>query len=364
MPVADDGWTPSAVAHAGLVKRLRARGHSPASIKVASDAGRLAFGYVESLFHDDEELVTLAEASARTGLDEDLIDRIWDAVGMPHDGEPKFHPDDIEALGEMAGALEAGFPLVAFLQAIRVYGQALRQLADAEARLFHLYVHEPLMESGRTGLEIAEEMRDMAGKLMPRMSEVIEFLHRKHLRRFLEHDVISHVESDLGESDDAGRIRVAMAFVDLAGYTRFTEEEGEEEAVGLVETFVSNVEATLPTDVRVVKLMGDGVMLVGTDPVSLTEWAVGFQELSPDRPRPRIGIHVGRPIYRDGDYFGSDVNLAARVTARALGGELLVTETVRDAASERSPQLEFDPIGAVRLKGFQDEIELYRVLLK
>ncbi len=52
--------------------------------------------------------------------------------------------------------LDAGLPLVAMLQLVRVYGQAMAQVADAEVRLFHLYVHEPLMRSGAIGMEMAE----------------------------------------------------------------------------------------------------------------------------------------------------------------------------------------------------------------
>ena len=73
-------------------------------------------------------------------------------------------------------------------------------------------------------------------------------------------------------------MRVAIAFADLAGYTRLTEERGDEEAVGAVERFVEAVEQTLPIDARVIKTLGDEVMVVGADAVALTQWAVGFQQ--------------------------------------------------------------------------------------
>ena len=115
---------------------------------------------------------------------------------------------------------------------------------------------------------------------------------------------------------------MAVAFADLAGYTRFTEEEGEEEALSFVERFIEAVQDTLPEDARVVKTIGDEVMVVGYDVAALVDWAVGFQTLC-DRPaEPRIGIHYGSTLYRDGDYFGRDINLASRVVA-ARGGEVL-----------------------------------------
>ena len=125
-----------------------------------------------------------------------------------------------------------------------------------------------------------------------------------------------------------------FAFADLAGYTRLTEERGEHEAVDAVERFVDSVQRTLPVGARVIKTLGDEVMVVGSDPVTLTEWAVDFQAQEPPRrSRSRgSGIHYGEAIYRDGDYYGREVNQAARVVARASGGEVLVTRAVVDEA--------------------------------
>ena len=143
---------------------------------------------------------------------------------------------------------------------------------------------------------------------------------------------------------------------DLAGYTRMTEEFGDEHAVGVVERFVGEVEHTLPDDARIIKTIGDEVMVVSSDPAALVDWAVGFQELHDTRPLPRIGIHYGEVLYRDGDYYGREVNQAARVSARAGGGEVLVTRSVVDAAGSH---LAFEHIGDVRLKGFTGPTELF-----
>jgi adenylate cyclase len=99
-------------------------------------------------------------------------------------------------------------------------------------------------------------------------------------------------------------------------------------------------------------------MVVSPDPAPLTEWAVGFLQLFQERPQPRVGIHYGAAVFRDGDYFGGDVNLAHRVVNRALGGEVLVTGSVTEAVSD-SDYLNFDPIGEVGLKGFPEPIHLY-----
>jgi adenylate cyclase len=354
---ADDGWTPAAVATARIVARLRERGHSLASIRRAAENGRLAFGYIEDLFPSDEGDYTLEDAARETGLEPALIERIWSAIGFPSGERTTITDDDLQLLRYVAAVLAAGFPLVAFLQLVRVYGQALAQMADAEVRLFHLYVHEPLMRDGINGLEMAEEMEGLARELLPLSSPIMDHLHQRFLQHFVEQDVIGHMEADLDdEALELGRLRVAIAFADLAGYTRMTEEAGEEEALTAVERFVDAVEDTLPDDARIIKTIGDEVMVVGADPAALTDWAVRFQGDHHERPLPRIGIHYGETLYRDGDYYGREVNQAARVAARAAGGEVLVTRPVVDNATA---QLEFDPIGQVRLKGFSYVTELF-----
>jgi adenylate cyclase len=151
---------------------------------------------------------------------------------------------------------------------------------------------------------------------------------------------------------------MTFCFVDLTGFTRYTEEEGDEEALDLIERFVDTVEATLPAEATIVKTIGDEVMVVSPDPLPLTEWAVGFLRLFQERPQPRVGIHYGAAVFRDGDYFGSDVNLAHRVVSRALAGEVLITEPVVEGIPE-SEHLTFKPIGEVELKGFPKPISLY-----
>jgi adenylate cyclase len=352
----DGEWTPAAVAHARIVARLRERGYSLDTLREAANSGRLAYGYLENLFPAPARTRTLEESARETGLEPALIERIWTSAGFASDSIERIGEEDIQLLRYMASVLDAGFPLVAFLQLVRVYGQALAQIADAEVKLFHLYVHEPLMRDGVPGLEIAEAMEGLASQLLPLASPIMDRVHQRMLQHFVGQDIVGHLELE-GAGDELGRLRVAIAFADLAGYTRLTEEAGEEEALDVVERFVEAVEDTLPEEARVIKTIGDEVMVVGADPTALVDWAVGFQELNVGRrPAPRIGVHAGDTLYRDGDYYGRAVNLAARVGARAAGGEVLVTQPVVEAAG---PHLVFEPIGEVKLKGFTDATDLF-----
>ena len=356
IPSYDGGWSPGAVGHARIVARLRERGHSIQDIRRATEDGRLAFGYMEALFPSDEHAYSLRDAAKETGLEPALVERIVAALGLSHAQAEALTEQDVQLLRYVEAVLSAGLPLVAMLQLVRVYGQAMAQVADGEVRLFHLYVHEPLMRSGATGIETAEEMLDLTREVLPLASPVMDHVHQRFLQHFVEQDVIGHMETDLEGDADLGRMRVAIAFADLAGYTRLTEEQGELQAVDAVERFVEGVEASLPDEARVIKTIGDEVMIVGSDPAALTNWAVEFQRPDPDQPLTRIGIHYGRALYRDGDYYGRDVNIASRVGARAGAGEVLVTRPVVEHADGA---IQFERIAEVRLKGFTASTEIF-----
>jgi adenylate cyclase len=362
VPQYDGGWTPAAASHVRIVARLRERGHSVQRIREASQSGRLAFGYIDELLPSSEARYTLRDAAREVDLDEALIERLVGAMGQNALSTDEISEEDLRILRYGAEILAAGFPLPALLQIVRVYGQAMAQVADAEVRLFHLYLHEPLMREGVPGTEVAQAMEGMTREMLPFAVPFINYLHGRMLGYFVEQDVIGHIESDLDYEDQAdgeGRMRVVIAFADLAGYTKLTEEQGEARAVGAVERFVETVEQTLPIDARVIKTLGDEVMVVGADAAALTGWAVGLGGQLPDgSPPPRIGIHSGAAIYRDGDYYGREVNRAARVVARAAGGEVLVTRPVVDAAA-RQDGITFELIGEVVLKGFNHPTELF-----
>ncbi len=298
--------------------------------------------------------LSIQEASERVGVAVSTLRR-WAREGLL----PRYD-------GRWSPAVVSHAKIVARLRDRGHWLREIRQATD-EGRLAYGYIEE-LFESGadvytlaqasrETGLEPADEMLELTRRLLPLASPVMDQIHQRYLQHFLEQDVVGHMESDLeGDSVDLGRIRVAIAFADLTGYTRLTEEAGELEAVDAVEQFVDSVHATLPEDARVVKTIGDEVMVVGSDAAALAEWAVGFQRLQDGRILPRIAVHHGVALYRDGDYFGRDVNIASRVGARAAAAEVLVTRPVVEAASG---DLEFDRIADVRLKGFNESTEIF-----
>ena len=361
VPVRRGRWTAAAAAQARVVARMRERGYSLEDLREAGREGRLAFGFAGEMLSGAEETLSVADVAAETGLEPELIERILVILGTPKGQQRNLTPEDAAALRHCARVLAAGFPLVAFLQLVRVYVQSMRRIADAEVRLFHLYVHEPLIRDAVPELEMAAEMGELAADILPLAAPLTEYLHNRYLRFFIDQDVVGHMESGLGMDTaeiELGQVLVTLCFIDLTGFTRYTEEEGDIEALDVVENFVATVESTLPQEATIVKTIGDEVMVVSPDAGSLTEWAADILGRFPQRPRPRVGIHCGDAVYRDGDYFGTHVNLAHRVVTRAHAGELLATGRVVDAIEGRE-RLRAEPIGEVTLKGFPEPTELF-----
>ncbi len=359
IPQYDAGWRPAAIGQARVVAKMRERGHSLREIRTATEEGRLAFGFLDELLGVEPQRYGLRDAARQTGLDEGLVRRLIAGLGGNPNATETVSEDELQLLRYVAAVLDTGFPLVALLQLVRVYGQAIARIADAEVRLFHLYVHEPLMRSGATGVETAEQMQAMSRQVLPLAGPILDQIHQRYLQFFVEQDVVGHMESDLdGTAVDLGRMRVAIAFADLAGYTRMTEEEGELSALDAVERFVEAVAVTLPDDARIIKTIGDEAMIIGSDAAALTDWAVGFQAMQTERPLPRIAVHYGVALFRDGDYYGRDINIASRVAARSGGGEVLVTRPVVDVVRTAGGHLEFERIGEVTLKGFSESTEV------
>src|SRR3954454_7453826 len=131
--VTGEGWTPAAAAHARVVARLRDRGHSLEEIKEATKEGRLAYGLLEDLFPPGERAFTLDDAADETGLEPELIRRIWLSMGFSRNELAILADEDMQSLRWGSLPLAAGFPLVPFLQIPRVYCLALSQIGDLES---------------------------------------------------------------------------------------------------------------------------------------------------------------------------------------------------------------------------------------
>jgi class 3 adenylate cyclase len=152
-----------------------------------------------------------------------------------------------------------------------------------------------------------------------------------------------------------------MCFVDLTGYTKLTEERGDEAAAELAAALGEIVQATVnPHDGHAVKWLGDGVMLSfrrAPDAVVAALELVASTDRH-DLPAAHVGVHAGPVVVRDGDYFGRTVNLASRISGRAGPREVLVTAEV--VSESDGVEVAFEPVGPIELKGVAAPVALFR----
>jgi class 3 adenylate cyclase len=264
----------------------------------------------------------------------------------------------------MQEALDTGLPEEALLQLVHVYDEALGRVADAEARTFHIYVHDRLRAAGLSGPELTAATAAVSDDLQRLAEPTVLYFHRKGIERALREDLLLHFAEAaglLGTSEVPGLTSVAIVFVDLASFTPLTQAMGEVHAAAVLARFSSLVRAAVRGwKGRIVKQIGDAFMIVFTDPEDALRCGLEIgrrAEGEPHFPACRLGVSWGRALYREGDYVGTTVNLAARLVGAAERHQLLVTPAVRDAVGA-APDIEFHALGPRRLKGL-DEVELF-----
>src|SRR5262245_37954503 len=136
LPVRRGRWTAAAAAQARVVARMRDRGYSLEDLKTAGREGKLAFGVTEEVLPGQSGSISVADVAERSGLEPELVERILVTLGTPAGRQHQLSENDAVAIEQCARVLATGFPLVAFLQLVRVYVQSLRRIAEAEVRLF------------------------------------------------------------------------------------------------------------------------------------------------------------------------------------------------------------------------------------
>ncbi len=158
-------------------------------------------------------------------------------------------------------------------------------------------------------------------------------------------------------------VNAAVAFADLAGFTALTEAHGDVVAADIAEQLVSVATSVMTTADRLVKNIGDAVLLTSTEAVSGISLVVRLFdacEADPQFPDLRAGLHYGPVVERAGDIFGSTVNVAARVTAKAAGGQIFMTRPVADAATMSG--LVVRALGPLALRNLSEPVELYKLI--
>ncbi len=361
-----DGFGLEDVERARLIQLLLRRGIGLEAIaRAAEEFGSTFAGYLNVLFPGGVgPTYPLAQAAELVGLDLDLLRRLRNAVWLGETGE-WVSEEDLEMLRGVKVALEAGFPAEALLEVMRVVADALARVAEAETRAANFYAFQPLKATGLSGRELGEAYLAAAERLYPLAEPLLLYFHRKGLARAAREEVVMNLAEEAGlleKGEIPGQMQVAIAFVDLSSFTPLTEAMGDLEAARVLERFSALVrEATGHWDGRVVKQIGDAFMLVFPEARSALACGLEIEERTAGEaqfPAARSGVHWGRVLYREGDYVGSNVNIAARLASEAERHQVLVSAAVRREAGGL-PEVEFVPLGKRRLKGLAEELELF-----
>lgn len=321
--------------------------------------------YLAQVYPDgDYPSITVQEAAKRAGVDVGLAHRVRDAAGLGGPSE-LLTDHDVGNLSALSIAVSTGFPEDALLQLVRVYADALNRVGEAEGRLFHFYVHERLRSSGLPEAELSAASTQIGDQLLGLVEPAVLYFHRKGLTRAMRDDLVLHVAEDAGllpADDETGRLLSAVAFIDLARFTALTEAMGDATAAEILNRFSDLVRrCVLRHEGRVVKQIGDAFMLVFIDARSAIESALDIRAQAVTEPQflgTRQGIHWGPVLYREGDYYGATVNLAARIVAEAAADQVLVSRDLRDAIGQGEDLL-FLPEGRRRVKHVAEPVEVY-----
>ena len=307
---------------------------------------------------DDGDYVSAREVCETTGIELQLLQRLQRAIGLPIDD-----PDaavllraDGEAAARAKFFLDLGFDPDDTVAMMRVVVENLGHVAEImrEAAL------KTLLRPGASEIEVAQASEQLALRSAPMLGPVMDDLVRLELRRSFESDAVTAAERAAGTLP--GGRTVTVCFADLAGFTSLGEAIPPEDLERVATRFAEVAHDVARSPVRFIKSIGDAVMLISFDAVPLLHAVLDLIDIAAenDLPRLRIGIASGLAVSRAGDWFGSPVNVASRVTAEARPGTVMVAESTRDAAGN-AMGFEWSPAGVRRLKGVSDEVKLFRV---
>jgi adenylate cyclase len=335
-------------------------------ISSAVRRGALSFAYLDmSAFDWFARLTskTFEQSSVSSGIPFELLAVVRETFGHP-EPEPNDHvrEDELTVIEAIEALLSEGYRPSAVEGLLRVYGDSLRRIVEAETQAYRAEIEVPMLESGMTEREMLEAQAQVGSDLTPRFEQALLAMYHGQQERSWTRSAVEDIESAL---EHEGLFRrdaqvPAVSFLDLSGYTRFTEEAGDEAAAALASELRALVRrSSVAHGGESVKWLGDGVMSFypepGQAPMAALSMVDGVEERS--LPPARVGIAVGPVIMQEGDYFGRTVNIAARIADQARPGEVLVSEEVVEAA-ESSP-VAFSAIGEVQLKGLARPIVLY-----
>lgn len=346
-----------------IIGDLLELGVPPEAIRRAHARGRIDDAIFEAVLDPirNRRTITAAQIEADGGLEVDEIRLLMLTFGLrsPDPEEAYFTPEEADVLRRF-GELREIWPPEVYLQITRVYGQALAHIAQTEVQGFRLHVEPRLRAEAGEPLPALAAVHSAFGQLLPLADPMLLGVHRRRVEHELTQEAVREAELRTPEGVLPGAVEVTLAFVDLAGFTAYADSRGDVPAVEVVESFARAVTTELGERGRVLKALGDGYMLSFPDPVA----AVGACRRIIERMggEGTLGVHAsvhqGVALYREGDYFGSAVNLAARLLGIAGHGQLVASAAVAEATAG---YFDWEPPKGRRLRGFREPIPVCRL---
>ena len=270
--------------------------------------------------------------------------------------------DELEALPLLGVLIGMGVDSAALERHVRTWGDSLRRIADADSSFYRTQVQDPLLARGLTWSDTVRSASEISEVMVPLLDPALLAVYHAQSEHTWMSNIVEAVEATLEQADlyrSDGRAP-AMCFLDLSGFTRLTEERGDEAAAQMAATLGKLVQTgSHGRGGQPVKWLGDGVMVHFADPASAVRFALKMRDDIPAAglPLPHVGIAAGPLIFQDWDYYGRTVNVAARIAAHATAGQVLTSEDVVRVTTD--PLVEFADVGPVELKGVSAPMRLF-----
>jgi adenylate cyclase len=343
---------------AELVEWLLEQGITADEIRATNPPLLLA---TRHLVGDDGTYVSTREISESYGVDLLLLQRVQRAIGLARVDDPDavvHMRADGEAAAYAQRFVELGLNPDQVVLVVRVLAEGLSHAAE----VMRYTALSAIMRPGATEVEIAKASKALVSQIAPLLGPMIQDMLFMQLRHMMETEAVNAGERAAGKPLPGAR-QVTVAFADLVGFTRLGEVVSAEELGQLASRLADLARDFTVPPVRFIKTIGDAVMLVCPDPVPLLDIVLKLVEVvdtDNDFPRLRAGVACGMAVSRAGDWFGSPVNVASRVTGVARPGTVLVADSVWEAVSDTG-EFYGSFAGPRRLKGIKNEVKLFRI---
>jgi adenylate cyclase len=343
---------------AALIEWLLEQGITPDEIR-SSPVPMLAAS--RRLMGDDGEYVSTREIAETAGIDVEFLQRVQRAIGLVRVDDPDAAVhlrSDGDAAAHAKEFLELGIHPDQVVEVVRILAEGLSHAAE----VMRYTALSTILQPGATELQIGQSSHALVSRIVPLLGPMIEDMLFMQLRHMMETEAINATERSAGAPLPGAR-HITAAFADLVGFTRLGEEVPPEELGQLANRLADLARDVTVPPVRFIKTIGDAVMFVCTEPAPLLDAVLKLVEVTDgdnDFPRLRAGIASGPAVSRAGDWFGSPVNMASRVTAAARPGTVLAAESVQAELGDGAG-FSWSFAGARRLKGIKGDVKLYRV---